>query len=95
MKKDNIADKFTYCVVWSQDDNAHIAYCLEFPSIAAHGDTASKALIEIEKAVKASIKWMQEDGEYIPQPLKITKSEGQVTFQIPEVNYEEMFSRVI
>jgi len=57
-----IADKYTYRVGWSEEDGVHIARCLEFPSLAAHGSTPETALAEIKKVVSASIKWMQEEG---------------------------------
>jgi predicted RNase H-like HicB family nuclease len=64
-----LIEKYTYRVEWSEEDAAHIAYCLEFSSLAAHGNTAEKALSEIQKSVAASIKWMKEEGEKIPEPF--------------------------
>jgi predicted RNase H-like HicB family nuclease len=46
-----------------------VARCLEFPSIAAHGSSEGIALKEIKKAITASIKWMEEENEPIPEPL--------------------------
>jgi len=55
--KNNI-EKYTYRIEWSEDDNCHVARCLEFPSLAAHGDTIEEALREIEYVVAESVKWM-------------------------------------
>ena len=55
------AGKYTYRVEWSEIDRVHIARCLEFQSLAAHGDTAVKALAEIEKVVEEAIKWLEEE----------------------------------
>jgi len=41
-KKD--IEKYTYRIEWSEDDHCHIARCLEFPSLAAHGDIIEEAL---------------------------------------------------
>lgn len=31
MEKNNVIEKYTYRVEWSEDDKVHIARCLEFP----------------------------------------------------------------
>ena len=51
----------------------HIARCLEFPSLAAHGNTIEGALKEIEKVVEEAVAWMQEENEEIPEPLWVKK----------------------
>ena len=61
----DIAEKYTYRVEWSEDDNAHIAHCLEFPSLAAHGNTAASALANIVEAVDESIRWLAEETHRI------------------------------
>lgn len=35
----NIIRKYTYRIEWSEEDGCHVARCLEFPSLSAHGDT--------------------------------------------------------
>jgi predicted RNase H-like HicB family nuclease len=83
MKKNNIAEKFTYRVEWSSEDNVHIARCLEFPTLLAHGNTAGEALVEIESVVGATIKWMKEENELIPEPLGLKKFKGNITLRVP------------
>lgn len=74
MVKNNLIDKYTYRVEWSEEDNVHIAHCLEFPSLMAHGNTAGKALMEIEKVVTESVKWMEEENEPVPEPFGLKNS---------------------
>ncbi len=81
MKK--LLEKYTYRIEWSEEDNTHIARCLEFPSLAAHGDTIEKALKEIGLVVKEAIKWMKEEKEPIPQPLGKKKFKGNLTLRVP------------
>ncbi|MHB1348089.1 MAG: hypothetical protein ACYCXK_11440 [Candidatus Humimicrobiaceae bacterium] len=71
MKSHKIIEKYTYRVEWSDEDQLHIARCLEFPSLAAHGSTVEGALKEIEKVVEEAIAWMQEENEEIPEPFDI------------------------
>lgn len=77
------ADKYTYRVEWSEEDGSHIARCLEFPSLAAHGESVEKALKEIEVAVTETIKWMEEEHEPIPEPLGLKKFKGNITLRVP------------
>jgi predicted RNase H-like HicB family nuclease len=83
MGKNNAIDKYTYRVEWSEDDNAHIARCLEFPSLMAHGNTPGKALAEIEKVVGESINWLVEEKEPIPEPFGLKQFKGNLTLRVP------------
>jgi predicted RNase H-like HicB family nuclease len=56
---ETMIDKYTYRLEWSDEDNCHVARCIEFPSLGAYGKTAEKALKEIRAVVAASIAWMQ------------------------------------
>jgi predicted HicB family RNase H-like nuclease len=90
MEKNNLTEKYTYRVEWSEEDKVHIARCLEFPSLMAHGDTASKALLEIEKAVNESIKWMEEEKEQIPEPFGLKKFKGNLTLKVPSEVHKKL-----
>ncbi|MDR3295669.1 MAG: type II toxin-antitoxin system HicB family antitoxin [Clostridiales Family XIII bacterium] len=83
MEKNKFIDKYTYRVEWSEEDNAHIARCLEFPSLMVHGDTPKKALAEIEKVLEESIKWLEEEKEPIPEPFGLKKFKGNLTLRVP------------
>jgi predicted HicB family RNase H-like nuclease len=83
MKIDEFVEKYTYRVEWSEEDCAHLARCLEFPSLIAHGDTSARALNAIQKVVTESLAWMSEEGEKIPEPLGLKKFKGNLTLRIP------------
>ncbi len=83
MKLDDFVKKYTYRVVWSEEDQLHIARCLELSSIAAHGKSANDALLELEKVVYETLKWMQEDGEELPKPLSTREFKGKLTLRVP------------
>lgn len=80
---DNIVERYTYRIEWSEEDKTHIARCLEFPSLLTHGDTAQEALKEMEFVVDETISWMKEDGEVIPEPLSSKKYKGNLTLRVP------------
>ena len=79
----SVIDKYTYRIEWSDEDKCHVARCLEFPSLGAHGKTADKALKEIRAVVAAFIAWMQEEKEPVPAPLSLRKYKGHLTLRIP------------
>lgn len=75
--------KYTYRIEWSEEDNAHIARCLEFPSLATHGPTPEKALKEIETVVAESVKWIEEENGIVPEPLGARHYKGNITLRVP------------
>ena len=64
-----------------------------FPSLAAHGDTIEEALREIAHVVGESVKWMQEEGETVPEPLGLKKFKGHLTLRIPPEKHRELAIR--
>jgi len=86
-------DKYTFRLAWSEEDACHVARCLEFPSLAAHGATIEDALREIEHVVGQSIKWLMEDGEPVPEPLGLKKFRGNLTLRVPAEKHRELVLR--
>lgn len=75
--------KYTYRIEWSEEDQAHLARCLEFPSLVAHGKTPEKALKEIEFVVTESIKWIEEEKGAVPEPLGVRHYKGNISLRVP------------
>ena len=90
--KSNI-EKYTFRIQWSEEDGCHIARCLEFPSLGAHGPTAEKALKEIKTVVAEAVKWLIADGEPVPQPLGAKKFKGHLTLRVPQEKHRELVVR--
>ena len=89
MKKNNV-DKYIYRVEWSEEDKSHLARCLEFPSLAAHGETPDLALKEIRDVIRESLRWMEENNEPIPEPLSLRQFKGNLTLRIPPEVHREL-----
>jgi predicted RNase H-like HicB family nuclease len=89
----NEIKKYTYRIEWSEEDHCHVARCLEFPSLAAHGDTIEEALREIEYVVVESVKWLKKDGDPVPEPLGLKKFKGHLTLRIPPEKHRELVIR--
>jgi predicted HicB family RNase H-like nuclease len=75
--------KYTYRIEWSEEDQVHLARCLEFPSLITHGKTPEKALKEIELVVAESIKWIEEEKGTVPEPLGTRHYKGNITLRVP------------
>ena len=89
----NEFEKYTYRIEWSEEDHCHVARCLEFPSLTAHGDTIEEVLREIKYVVVESLKWMREEGETVPKPLGLKKFKGHLSLRIPPEKHRELVIR--
>ena len=93
MARDEFIDKYTYRVEWSEEDSIHIARCLEFPSLMAHGNTMEQALQEINKVVREAVDWMKEENEKVPEPFGVKKYKGNLTLRVPSEVHKNLVIR--
>jgi predicted HicB family RNase H-like nuclease len=78
-----LLDKYNYNVTWDQDDSIFIARILEFPSLAAHGDSHQEALDELKVVVSAVIEDLLENNELVPEPMSTKSFSGRFNVRIP------------
>ena len=69
MKTQPKIDRYTYRVIWSEEDAQCVGLCAEFPSLSHLASTAEKAIRGIRRVVADVIEDMQANGESIPEPL--------------------------
>ena len=62
----NLINRYTYREEWSEEDQAYISRCLEFPSLSAHGTTAEESLVEIKTVVQFVLEDLEKNGEDVP-----------------------------
>ncbi|MCL2557398.1 MAG: type II toxin-antitoxin system HicB family antitoxin [Treponema sp.] len=86
----NATEKYTYRVEWSEEDSAHVSRCLEFPSLAAHGNTVGDALANIMLAVEESVKWLAEEGAPVPVPFGMKSYKGNISLRIPAETHRKL-----
>ena len=55
-------DKYTYRVMWSEEDQEYIGLCSEFPSLSWLKVSPEAALRGIRALVKSTVKDMTENG---------------------------------
>ena len=76
-------DKYTYRVMWSEEDGEYLGLCAEFSSLSWLADTPEAALVGIRKTVSQIIRDMESTSEVIPQPLTTKNYSGKFTVRIP------------
>ncbi len=61
-------NKYTFQILWSEEDKAFVAVCEEFPGLSAFGDTHEGALQEAQTALALMIETYKEKGVPLPEP---------------------------
>jgi predicted HicB family RNase H-like nuclease len=78
-----LADKYTYRVTWSDEDNEYVGLCAELPSLSWLATTPEEALKGIRSTVKKCVKDLARTGESVPQAIAIKKYSGKFMVRIP------------
>lgn len=82
LTENNRAEQYSYNVAWSDEDEAFIGRVVEFPSLAAHGNTQEKALGEIRTVVQYVLEDLAADHEPIPEPLGKRRYSGKLNLRM-------------
>ena len=69
--------KYSVAIKWSDEDNGFIATVPELPGLSAFGKTKGKALSELNIAAEAYLETLEEAGEKLPVPEKLSHYSGQ------------------
>jgi len=77
------SDKYTYRVLWSDEDEEFIGLCAEFPGLSWLAATSEKALTGIRAVVKDAVADMKKNKETIPLPLMARKYSGKFMVRVP------------
>lgn len=76
-------DKYTYRVMWSEQDEEFVGLCAEFPSLSWLASTPEKALKGIRSVVKQCIGDMNKNKEEIPPPIATRIYSGKFMVRVP------------
>ena len=78
-----IADRYTYRVTWSEEDEEHVGLCAEFPSLSWLASSPEKALQGIRALVKKSVAEITRNKEPVPEPLSARSFSGKFLVRVP------------
>lgn len=84
------AEEYLYSVMWSDEDKVFIGRVLEFPSLAAHGDTQEAALKEIRSVVEFVLEDLRESGEEAPLPLSKREFSGKLNLRMSKQLHRQL-----
>ena len=77
------ANRYTYRVTWSDDDNEYLGLCTEFPSLSWLAKDPQAALRGIRKLVQEVIEDMSKEGEAVPEPIALKHFSGKFMVRVP------------
>lgn len=77
------SDRYTYRIIWSEEDQEYVGLCVEFPSLSWLAESQEDALNGIRKIVEEVIEDMKDNGESPPPPLSQRKFSGKFMVRIP------------
>jgi len=84
-----IVDRYTYRVIWSEDDHEFVGLCAEFPSLSWLSAEREGALNGIVKLVRDTVADLDEDEE-APVPLTDRPYSGELRIRIPPAVHQRL-----
>jgi len=76
-------DRYTYRVMWSEDDEEYVGMCAEFASLSWLASTQDAALKGIRKVVAGVVADMEANGESVPEPMSTRSYSGKFVVRVP------------
>ena len=77
------ADRYTYRVIWSEEDEEYVGLCAEFGLLSHLDDTPEKALEGIRALVAFCVDDLRKEGQPVPEPLSTRRYNGTLTLRVP------------
>jgi len=76
-------DKYSYRVIWSEEDQEYIGLVAEFPSLSWLSKSQETAFKGIRKLAQEVVADMKQQGELIPEPLASKTFSGKFMVRVP------------
>jgi predicted HicB family RNase H-like nuclease len=83
-KERKTVSNYSFKVFWSDEDQAYIAVCSEFPTLSAFGDTPQEAIGEMETVLQMAIETFKEKNWPLPEPHTHIEYSGQMRVRFPK-----------
>lgn len=90
MKNNNNAEKYTYRVTWSEEDQEYVGLAAEFPSLSWLAPSQGEALNGIVKLVGEVLVDMAKGKEEPPEPLSTKKYNGSIAVRVTPEQHREL-----
>lgn len=76
-------DRYSYRVIWSEEDNEYVGLCAEFPSLSWLAQTPEESLGGIRQIVAEVVSDLERTGESAPEPIAIKRYSGKFLVRVP------------
>ena len=83
-------EKYTYRVIWSEEDQEHVGLVAEFPSLSWLAKSQGEALHGITKLVASTIADMVTHKEIPPEPLSLQNFSGKILVRVPPALHRDL-----
>ena len=77
------ADKYTYRVTWSEEDQEFVGLCAEFSKLSWLASNLEAALMGIRAVVENVMEDMVNNDEDIPKPIATRQYSGKFMVRVP------------
>lgn len=78
--KDN---PYSLRIHWSDEDEAFIATCAEFPHLSGYGDAKGEAIAMLDEAIAMALESCERDNLVPPAPVKLPAYSGNLRLRMP------------
>lgn len=85
----NIVDRYTYRVMWSEDDKEFVGLCAEFPSLSwldAEREAALRGIVQLVRDTVSDL----DVSEQAPVPLTDRPYSGELRSRIPPAIHQRL-----
>jgi predicted HicB family RNase H-like nuclease len=76
-------DRYSYRVMWSEEDAEYVGLCAEFPSLSWLAGSQDEAFTGVRRVVTDVLAEMKASGEVPPQPIASRKFSGKFMVRVP------------
>ena len=83
-------DRYTYRVMWSEEDEEYIGLCAEFSLLSHLDHTPERAFAGIRDLVAFCVDDLRKKGAPVPEPLSTRRYSGTLTVRIPPESHRAL-----
>lgn len=83
-------NKYGLNIIWSDEDQAYIATCPEFPGLSAFGESVEDAIAEAKLALELFEETYEQEGLPLPEPQLLQGYSGQFRLRLPQSLHFQM-----
>ena len=76
-------DRYTYRVMWSEEDGEYVGLCAEFGLLSHLADTPENAFSGIRDLVAFCVDDLRKEGAPVPEPFSTRSYSGHLSVRIP------------